>query len=78
MLGLFLFAGGVANVIYAANNAGTIDNMSNLCNHPTDSIADICDTLKTVRDSEAAAGVSWKPSIDAQLSMSQILLHQHS
>ena len=60
VFGLSLFAGGVANTIYSANNAGTIDDMGNLCDHSDDITADICDALKTVRDSEAATAVSWK------------------
>ena len=50
----------MANTIYSANNAGTIDDMSILCDHSDDVTADICDALKTVRDSEAAAAVSRK------------------
>ena len=55
VFGLSLFAGGVANAIYAANNAG---NMHDICDQSTDVINDICDALRRVRDSEAAAAVS--------------------
>ena len=58
VFGLSLFAGGVANAIYAANNSNTIDDISVICNQPTDISGDLCDALKRVRDSEAAAAVS--------------------
>ena len=55
MFGLSLFAGGVANAIYAANNAG---NIHDICDQSTDITNDICDALRRVRDSEVAAAVS--------------------
>ena len=55
MFGLSLFAGGVANAIYAANNAG---NIRDICDQSTDITNDICDALRRVRDSEVAAAVS--------------------
>ena len=55
VFGLSLFAGGVANAIYAANNAGSIDD---ICDQFPDITNDICDALRRVRDSEAAAAVS--------------------
>ena len=57
-MGLSLFAGGVANAIYAANNAETIDDISNTCDQSTDINTDFCNAFKRVRDSEAAAAVS--------------------
>ena len=55
VFGLSLFAGGVANAIYAANNAGIIYD---ICDQSTDIDNDICDAFRRVRDSEAAAAVS--------------------
>ena len=58
VFGLSLFAGGVSNAIYAANNAETIDDISNICDQSTDITTDFCNVFKRVRDSEAAAAVS--------------------
>ena len=58
MFGLSLFAGGVANTINAANNSDAIDDISDICDQPTDASGDLCDALERVRDSEAAAAVS--------------------
>ena len=57
---LSLFAGGVANAIYAANNAR---NMHDICDQSPDVTNDICDALRRVRDSEAAAAVSCDKNI---------------
>ena len=58
VFGLSLFAGGVANAIYAANNAETIDDISITCDQSTETTNDFCNAFKRVRDSEAAAAVS--------------------
>ena len=58
LLGLSLFAGGVANGIYVSNNAETIDDISDICDQPTDISNDLCHALERVRDSEAALAVS--------------------
>ena len=54
VFGLSLFAGGVSNAIYAANNAETIDDISSTYDQSTD----FCNAFKRVRDSEAAAAAS--------------------
>ena len=61
VFGLSLFAGGVANAIYAANNVG---NMHDICDQSPDITNDICDALRRVRDSEAAAAVSCENRIN--------------
>ena len=53
--GLSLFAGVLANAIYAANNTVSIHDT---CDQSTDIANYICDALRRVRDSEVAAAVS--------------------
>ena len=58
-----IFAGGVINAVYAAENAKTVDNFDHICNHTDfnelpDSTMEFCGALRRVRDSEAAAAVS--------------------
>ena len=60
VFGLSLFAGGVANAIYATNNAKTINDISDICDQATNISSDLCGALERVRDSEAAAAVSSK------------------
>ena len=58
VFGLSLFAGGVSNAIYAANNAETIDDIDNICDQYFSSNMEFCYALKEIRDAEAAAAVS--------------------
>ena len=61
VFGLSLFAGVVANAIYAANNTVSIYD---ICDQSTDIANDICDALRRVRDSEVAAAVSCESEIN--------------
>jgi len=54
---LCFFAGGVANAVYAGDNADLYDEYERNCDRNRNA-QDACDTLKTVRDSEGAAAVS--------------------
>ena len=57
---LGFFAGGVANAVYASDNADNYDEIENFCdlNNLPQETEDFCDDLRTVRDSEGAAAVS--------------------
>ena len=57
VFGLSLFARVVANAIYAANNTVSI-TLYDICDQSTDITNDICDALRRLRESEAAAAVS--------------------
>ena len=53
------FAGGVANAVYAGDNADLYDDYERTCdqdNLPQEA-EDACDNLRTVRNSEGAAAV---------------------
>ena len=51
------FAGGVANAVYAGDNADLYDEYESRCDDSRNA-QDACDILTTVRDSEGAAAVS--------------------
>ena len=52
-----LFAGGVANAVYASRFANDYDDLKPYCKrHYVHK--DTCDDLKTIRDAEGAAAVS--------------------
>jgi len=58
--GLGFFAGGVANAVYASDNADDYDDIEASCDRDGNpqQFEDICDNLRTVRNSEGAAAVS--------------------
>ena len=54
------FAGGIANAVYASDNADTYDDVEVICDRDNlrQQTEDACDNLRAVRDSEGAAAVS--------------------
>ena len=60
MFTLSLLAGGAANAAYSSDNNDLYNNYERECeNPPLSSVEDVCDDLPTVRNSEAAAAVSY-------------------
>ena len=57
LLTLSLLAGGVANSVYASDNADAYDQIEPFCDQNSQ-IEDFCDDVKRLRDSEIAAAVS--------------------
>ena len=74
VFGLSMFAGGVANAIYAANNTVSIDDT---CDQSPDITNDICDALRRVRDSEAAAAVSCESGINHMIATYMFTIYIH-
>ena len=56
-----LLAGGVANSVYASDNADAYDAIEPICDASgvTSEVEDFCDDVKRLRDSEIAAAVSY-------------------
>ena len=56
-----LLAGGAANADYSSENNDFYDDYERICENPSlRQVEDICDDILTVRNSEAAAAVSYR------------------
>jgi len=55
---LGFFAGGVANAVYASDNADAYDESVCDQDNLSQQTEDACDNLRAIRDSEGAAAVS--------------------
>ena len=58
---LSLLSGGAASAAYASDNDDFYDNYETICSSPyaVNYVEDTCNDIKRVRDSEAAAAVSY-------------------
>ena len=60
-----LLSGGAASAAYASDNADVYDNYESICESQLadqyDVLEDACNDIIRIRDSEAAAAVSYKP-----------------
>ena len=56
-----LLAGGVANAVYASDNADAYDEIEPVCDQRgiSSQLEDFCDDVKRLRDSEIAASVRY-------------------
>ena len=72
---LSFLAGGVANAVYAADNAEIVDDTTHACElvrqqySYLSELKDLCDDRERVRDSEAAAAVSCETYLQLCLSI---------
>jgi len=58
LLTVSLLAGGVANAVYASDNADAYDAIEPLCDISSEA-EDFCNDVERLRDSEIAASVSY-------------------